>query len=134
MVDKILKPKFIPFTQRDGGLWNDLEPVEQYEGGRAPICPIAYTNEYEEIMGYFRAVLVKNELSHRAYDLCAEVLKHNAGDYHAWGHRRRCIDALGIPYGKELAYINSVGIALEKNFQIWHHRRCIMEMHQGDFE
>ena len=33
----------------------------------------------------------------------------------------------------ELAFINSVGIALEKNFQIWHHRRCIMEIYQKDF-
>lgn len=33
-----------------------------------------------------------------------------------------------------MKYLNSVGIALEKNFQIWHHRRCIMEIHKTDFE
>ena len=35
-------------------------------------------------MGYFRAILLKDEVSFRAYDLTAEVLKHNPGDYHAW--------------------------------------------------
>ena len=85
-------------------------------------------------MGYFRAILVKGEVSMRAYDLCAEVLKYNAGDYHAWQHRRRCIDQLQIPTEVEMKYLNSVGIELEKNFQIWHHRRCIMEMHKTDFE
>jgi len=85
-------------------------------------------------MGYFRAILVKGEVSMRAYDLCAEVLKYNAGDYHAWQHRRRCIDQLQIPTEVEMKYLNSVGIELEKNFQIWHHRRCIMEMYKTDFE
>jgi protein farnesyltransferase/geranylgeranyltransferase type-1 subunit alpha len=66
--------------------------------------------------------------------LTAEVLKHNPGDYHAWQHRRKCIDALGIPLDQEIKYINSVGIALEKNFQIWHHRRCIMEKHAQGFD
>lgn len=80
-------------------------------------------------MGYFRAILVKDELSERAYDLTKEVLRNNPGDYHAWQHRRRCIDALGIPTAKELEFLNSVGVDLEKNFQIWHHRRCIMEIH-----
>ena len=38
----------------------------------------------EEVMGYFRAIIKKDELSPRAYDLTAEVLKYNPGDYHAW--------------------------------------------------
>jgi protein farnesyltransferase/geranylgeranyltransferase type-1 subunit alpha len=35
-------------------------------------------------MGYFRAILVKDELSERAYNLTEEIFKHNPGDYHAW--------------------------------------------------
>ena len=85
-------------------------------------------------MDYFRAILISQEVSLRAYELCAEVLRYNPGDYHAWQHRRRCIDGLGIPTEVELSFINSVGLALEKNFQIWHHRRCIMEMHKRDFD
>ncbi len=85
-------------------------------------------------MNYFRAILVKGEVSLRAYQLTAEVLRSNPGDYHAWQHRRRCIDELNIPTSVELDYLTSIGVALEKNFQIWHHRRCIMELHQKDFE
>ena len=90
----------------------------------------------EEISSYFRAVLLKDEISLRAYHLTAEVLKYNPGDYHAWHHRRKCIDNkdLGISTADELAYLNKVGIDLEKNFQIWHHRRCIMEQHKADFQ
>ena len=28
-----------------GDLWKDVEPTEQYEGGPAPIAPIAYSAE-----------------------------------------------------------------------------------------
>jgi hypothetical protein len=67
-------------------------------------------------MGFFRAIIVNNECSKRAYDLTAEVLTYNPGDYQAWQHRRRCIDALKIPTEDEIAYLNKVGIDLEKNF------------------
>jgi hypothetical protein len=46
------------------------------------ILKLIFTDE--ELMGYFRAILVKGEVSVRAYELCAEVLTHNPGDYHAW--------------------------------------------------
>jgi len=47
--------KFISFKDR-GKIWLDITPIEQYEGGPAPICPIAYSAEYKEVMGYFRAI------------------------------------------------------------------------------
>ncbi len=85
-------------------------------------------------MGYFRAIIKADELSQRAYDLTTKVIEENPGDYHAWQHRRKCIDASKIPLEKEMEFLTSVGIQFEKNFQIWHHRRCIMEIHQKDFD
>lgn len=35
---------FVPFSQR-GSEWSDIEPIDQYDGGAAPISPIAYSNE-----------------------------------------------------------------------------------------
>ena len=67
-------------------------------------------------MGYFRAILVSGEVSKRAYNLTAEVLSHNPGDYHAWLHRRQCIDELKIPTEEEMQFLNKVGLMLEKNF------------------
>jgi protein farnesyltransferase/geranylgeranyltransferase type-1 subunit alpha len=67
-------------------------------------------------MGYFRAILIKNEVSMRSYNLTLEVLEHNPGDYHAWQHRRRCVDELQIPTDVEFEFINRLGITLEKNF------------------
>ena len=85
-------------------------------------------------MGYFRAILFKKEVSKRAYDLTAEVLRYNPGDYNAWSYRRQLIDELHIPLQDEFAYLNEIAILLEKNFQVWHHRRCLMELYQSNFE
>ena len=59
---------FVPFKER-GTLWHDIEPIEQYEGGAAPIAPIPYPKDYAEVMGYLRAVLKKEEVSERAFIL-----------------------------------------------------------------
>jgi protein farnesyltransferase/geranylgeranyltransferase type-1 subunit alpha len=81
------------------------------------------------VAGYFRAILQKGELSMRALNLTVDILRFNPGDYHAWALRRQIIDHLKIPYKQELEFLNRINTYLEKNFQIWHHRRCIMEMH-----
>ena len=33
--------EFVPFSLR-GDIWLDVKPVEQYQGGPAPIAPIKY--------------------------------------------------------------------------------------------
>ena len=38
-------------------VFNDVTPLDQYEGGLAPIAPIHYSEEYSTTMGYFRAIL-----------------------------------------------------------------------------
>ena len=35
---------FVSFQDR-GSLWSDVTPIEQYEGGAAPMAPIAYSAE-----------------------------------------------------------------------------------------
>jgi protein farnesyltransferase/geranylgeranyltransferase type-1 subunit alpha len=47
--------EYIPLSQRQD--WADVVPIEQYEGGVAPIAPIPYPPAYVELMGYFRAIL-----------------------------------------------------------------------------
>ena len=62
---------FTPFKDRDGE-WDDIEPIEQYEGGPAPIAAIPYPPIYEEVMGYFRAIInlsPQNEKFRIGFDL-----------------------------------------------------------------
>jgi len=79
-------------------------------------------------MGFFRAILAREEISERAFMLTKEVIKFSQGNYAAWAYRRKLIDALKCPLSEEFDWLNSIGLDMEKNYQIWHHRRCVAEI------
>jgi len=79
-------------------------------------------------MGYFRAILKKDEISKRALNLTEEVIYHSEGNYQAWHYRRKLLEKLSMPLKKEMEWLQDIGLDKEKNFQIWHHRRCIVEI------
>lgn len=79
-------------------------------------------------MGYFRAIYSREEVSERALALTAETIQLNQGNYTAWYYRRKLLFELHKNLDDEIAWLNSIGLAMQKNFQIWHHRRCIFEM------
>ena len=102
------------------GLWSDVEPLPQYEGGAAPIAAIHYSSQckfhnflgkyliVEETMGYFRALFHKREISMRAYELTKEVIMMNAGNYSAWHYRRLLLDELKLPLKDEIEFLDEI--------------------------
>lgn len=88
--------------------FSDLTPEPQFPTpeGQAPIAAISYTPDFAKAMGYFRAVIKKEEVSERAYHLTTEVLGINPGNYTVWHWRRRCIDELGLSIEKELDWLD----------------------------
>ena len=79
-------------------------------------------------MSYFRAIFQKQEISERALDLTQETIMTSQGQYTAWTYRRKLLHALGKNLGYEIMWLNQIGLHFQKNYQIWHHRRCIFEM------
>jgi len=67
-------------------------------------------------MGYFRAILAKQEVSQRAFDLTTEVIDHSQGNYGAWAYRRKMLDALQLDLAQEFEWLRSKGKELEKNY------------------
>ena len=57
-----------------------------------------------------------------------ETIRLNQGNYTAWTFRRQLLHALGKDLSDEMRWLNSVALDMEKNYQIWHHRRCVFEM------
>lgn len=46
----------------------------------------------------------------------------------AWYHRRLCIDNLKeIDSNEELNWLDSITVENQKNYQIWHHRKVLIE-------
>lgn len=104
-----------------------MVPVPQ-DDGPFPVVAIAYSDKAKEAFGLLRAVMAANELSERALDVTAAVIDVNAANYVAWFWRRKCLDALKMDLFSELAYVAEVAEENPKNYQIWHHRRAVVEM------
>ncbi|KAJ2669581.1 CAAX geranylgeranyltransferase alpha subunit [Coemansia sp. RSA 1085] len=105
--------------------WKDVEPIEQ-DDGKSPMCPIAYTDEYREMMGYLRAVMAVGEISKRALELTGRVIEINPGHYTVWVYRKRLIEELQTAAEEELDWVSSISEKYPKNYQLWHHRESIV--------
>jgi len=118
----------------------DLEPLPQ-DDGPVPVVRIAYPDGFEEVMSYFRRVVVTGECSQRTLQLSAEVIAHNAANYTAWQYRRRCLEAMHSgssnaareqAWREELAFCTARGRENLKNYQVWFHRRsCLARLDSG---
>ena len=58
----------------------DVVPVPQ-DDGPSPVVPIAYRDDFREVMEYFRALYFTGERSPRALRLTAEAIELNPGNY-----------------------------------------------------
>jgi protein farnesyltransferase/geranylgeranyltransferase type-1 subunit alpha len=108
-----------------------VTPIRQ-DDGPLPLAKIRYPPGFEEVHDYFRAIREKGELSERALDLTADVIKHNSANYTAWYYRRRCITEIHKNLKDELEFTDEWARDSPKNYQVWYHRRwLIAEMTNG---
>ncbi|KAF7286777.1 hypothetical protein GWI33_004399 [Rhynchophorus ferrugineus] len=106
--------------------WSDITPLKQNDGEH-PVAAIDYTEEFEDCFDYFRAVVQKKEYSERTLELTKTAASLNPANYTVWQFRREILKALNKDLNEELEYIGKVILKQTKNYQVWHHRRIIVE-------
>ncbi|XP_014225559.1 protein farnesyltransferase/geranylgeranyltransferase type-1 subunit alpha [Trichogramma pretiosum] len=121
---KMSQQTFVPISEREA--WKDVVPIEQDDGPN-PIVAIAYSAKFKETHDYFRAIVKAKEKSERALNLTAECIWLNAANYTVWQYRRDILKELGIDLKDELIFIEVMIRCNFKNYQVWHHRKVIIE-------
>jgi protein farnesyltransferase/geranylgeranyltransferase type-1 subunit alpha len=121
--------------------FHDIDPIPQDDGPH-PVCVIDYPESFQEIMGYLRAILKKDERSERAVELTSMALRFNPANYTTWWFRRQCLASLSVPpenmtsnytyfspsyIEHDLKLASQLGGPNPKNYQVWYHRRSLLE-------
>jgi hypothetical protein len=94
-----------------------------------------------DVMGVFRALYARQEVSPRALALTEDAIALNPANYSAWHYRRVILRGLQTPstspspssasspsvdFRDELAFLERVaGAGASKNYQVWQHRRVL---------
>jgi len=112
----------------DLSLWLDVTPLPLNDGPNPPFR-IAYSEAYSQVFGYVRAVQVSGERSARVLQLSGAAVELNPAHYTVWSLRRECLEALGGSPAEELAWLSALirRKGCWKNYQVWHHRRLMVE-------
>ena len=111
----------------DDPLWADITPILQDDGGPNPLAAILYKESYSEAMSYLRAVMAQNERSERALSLTEDVIASSPAHYTVWLYRAKVLFTLNKDLKEELEWMNPTALKHQKNYQIWHHRRMMIE-------
>ena len=129
-------------------VFSDIEPTLQEEA--SPVCSIAYTADFVTAYDYLRTCLRTDEKSDRTLALTGLCLRLNPANYSVWHYRRRILATLqrrkasagGGDKGdgddklppldadvlkSELDMASNLGGSNPKNYQVWYHRRALLE-------
>jgi len=112
---------------RDRPEWADVTPIPQDESPN-PIVKIDYTEEFVDVMDYFRGIVALGERSQRMLDITSEVIARNGASCTGWYWRWKCIQGLAGNLLEELDYCDRLATRYAKNYQLWQHRRQVVEM------
>ncbi|KAI1117169.1 prenyltransferase alpha subunit [Nemania sp. NC0429] len=126
LLSELYGKKSNPYTEDPE--WDDVVPIPQDEPEGA-LSVIAYADDYAEAMSYLRAVMAIDEHTPRCLRLTENIIDVNPAHYTVWLYRFEIVKALAIPMRVELEWLDEVSADHSKNYQVWHYRQQLIDLH-----
>uniref|UniRef100_A0A914E0P3 Protein farnesyltransferase/geranylgeranyltransferase type-1 subunit alpha n=1 Tax=Acrobeloides nanus TaxID=290746 RepID=A0A914E0P3_9BILA len=111
---------------KDRSEWKDIKPIYFTEDEEGAV-KIAVSDAFRDAFAYLRAILQINEYSDRALELTTTCTQLNPANYTVWQFRRNVLKALEKDISEELRFCEETIFENPKNYQVWHHRRVLVE-------
>lgn len=107
--------------------WKDVTPVPNPQKSFYPFY-VEMEPHYDQLMGYFRAIMNSGEESERAKTITNSVILNNPSNPCPFWYRRRVLESIGYNEKEELQFINSVLLDDSlKSYQLWFHRKWLVD-------
>ena len=92
------------------------------------VLEIEYSEKNKKLMNIFRYILNTKEISLRVFNLTTEIINISPWTYEIWVVRRKCLsDLKELNINNEIDFVNFIIISYPKIYQIWHHRRLLID-------
>mmetsp|Transcript_4952 Transcript_4952/g.13425 ORF Transcript_4952/g.13425 Transcript_4952/m.13425 type:complete len:239 (-) Transcript_4952:580-1296(-) len=111
-------------------LWRDVTPLSTVlDEGPHPVVEIDTSPQFRRAHALLYALLSAGERSQRALDLTREVIHLNNANYTAWHYRRQILEGMEGEWdlADELAFSEEWIFDSPKSYQVWQHRRWLVE-------
>ena len=121
------KPDFIEEMENPKLDLEGIPSIPQFDDN-IKLLRVDYSKNSIELMDKFRGILKTGEISERVYNLTTKVISKFPTNYVAWVVRRQCLDKVKeLDLNKELLWLDYMMVVNQKNYQIWHHRKLLID-------
>lgn len=120
-----------PTLYRDNPDFADLEPLPIPQAEDEPYF-IVHSEEYEDLFGYFFALVKKDEISQRCLDVCNKIIENYPFHYTAWSMKFKCLEKLGFDYDTESQMQLELFKCNPKSYQNWYFKMWLID-HSTEF-
>ncbi|KAH0793971.1 prenyltransferase alpha subunit [Histomonas meleagridis] len=118
---------------KDDPEWADLTPIPLPKREDEPFI-IEYSPEYEDLFGYFNAILAKEEISERALKIVNDVISRHSTHYTAWWYKTKIMEKISYDPVTEMNNIDTILFDHHKSYQAWYFKQWLVDHLKEDID